>query len=163
MSYDPYKEFPQLAPATVDLSPLMDIVIAVKEAVKIRHDFQTAAQIANNARSLHPPKWESNFAHTARPDAKTLQGLAAEHNRLRVDALQRATAIRGNPQLGKLVRENLALLFPDIGFSAVSGNALLRLQPPQAGILKVFHPLGVDDNANLIRLLTKRFGNIFYW
>jgi hypothetical protein len=166
MAHDPYGSIPSnLRPTRADEMAMLHIVIDVKMAIRIRHDFHKSAHIAEKTRRLRPaPAWESLFAQSFRPDAKTPAGLAAEHRRLALDAQTQATAVQGNAELGKLLREKLRLLFPDIGFDAATGTALHRLRRADKSVLDIFHPLGVDDNANLIRLLLKpRTWDAYYW
>jgi hypothetical protein len=108
------------------------------------------------------PGWESNFAQTFRPDAKTLVGLATEHKRLtRESQSYIAAEVRGNAKLTRLRRENLQSLFPDVGFSESTGEPLRRLRKGTRSVLQIF---GVGDGANLIRLLIKGPRNdAFYW
>jgi hypothetical protein len=135
-------------------------------AIRIRHDFQTAARIAGKIERGLPkpiPPWESDFAKSARPGAQTMAGLAAEHDRLLLDAKSHIASVRGNAELARLLRENLHLLFPDIGFSASGGDVVQRLVGAKS-VSQLFHPLGVGDNAHLIRLLLARpRGIAFYW
>ena len=71
--------------------------------------------------------------------------------------------MRGNVKLAKLFLENIKSLFPDIGYSAASGEAVQRLRSPRT-FLTTFHPLGVEDSANLIKLLLKpRLRDSYYW
>jgi hypothetical protein len=166
-NYDPYRGVPwDLIPTSAEVSALGSIVINVKAAIKIRHDFQTAVQIADKTTRRLPgpiPPWESDFAKSSRPDAKTLAGLAAEHRRLAADAQSYIASVRGNTKLARLLRENLRLLFPDTGFRASTGEILQRLHGTKS-VLQIFNPLGVEDVANLIRLLLKHpSGNAFYW
>ena len=164
--HDPYKGIPfDLIPTRADEAPLFHIVIYVKAAIRLRHDFQAAVRSESKDIRRLPgpaPAWESDFAKSHRPDAKTPEGLAAEHQRCELEARSHA-AVRGNQKLGKLLRENLKSLFPNIGYTASTGDALQVLTGNKA-VLSIFHPLGVDDNAHLIRLLLKRpSGNAFYW
>ena len=189
MAYDGYVGIPQdLRPNTFDAVALTEIAFNVKEAVKIRHDFLTAIHHSdvstslqkaflpailqqnnpNNPRSerhLGPPKpWESYFAQSYRASAKTIPGLAAEHLRLKFETKSYAEKIKGNQKLGQLVRSQLDAFFPDIGYSPASGNFLRRLRKDERSILDIFKPLGVEDDANIIRLLTKRKpGAYYYW
>ena len=92
-----------------------------------------------------------------------MAGLAAEHERLRLDAVSHTQTVRGNPKLAKLLRENLFSLFPPIGFLASTGDVQQRLiKNEKQTVLSIFHPLGVEDNARLINLLLKKPSN-FYW
>lgn len=187
MVYDGYLGIPQdLRPNTFDAVALTEIAADVKEAVKIRHDFVTAIHISdvsasvqqaifpailqqqNNPRPerhLGPPKpWESYFAQSYRANARTIAGLAAEHARLKIEAKSYAERIKGNLKLGQLVRSQLDAFFPEIGYSAASGNYLRRLRKDDRSVLEIFKPLGVKDDANIIRLLMKRkAGTYFYW
>src|SRR5689334_381123 len=101
--YDPYKGIPlDLVPTRPDEAALWSIVINVKAAIKIRHDFQTAVRIADKTTRRLPgpiPPWESDFAQSYRPGAKTLAGLAAEHERLARDAQSYVASVRGNAKL----------------------------------------------------------------
>jgi hypothetical protein len=112
-----------------------------------------------------PPNWESNFAKSGWPDAKTMAGLAKEHARLSAEARMYACAeIRGNAKLAKLARENLRNLFPDIGFNETTGEPLLRLRKGGRSVLQIFDPLGIGDRIRLIRLLIEPPQNYaFYW
>ena len=168
--YDEYQDIPvNFIPTTGDLWALLNIVINVKEAIKIRHDFQTASDIADKTEgvlrlpgSVRP--WESNFANTARPDAKTLAGLAAEHKRLILDSQSYGTQVLGNFKLAMLIRQNLGSLFPDIGFNDSTGERLHKLLRKEKSVLQIFNPMGVEDNRNLIRLLIKQpRADEFYW
>jgi hypothetical protein len=164
MAYNEYQDVPtDLIPMTADLWSLQMIVIDIKETAKIRHDFQHLLASQEGAgRRLHPLGWESNFANTFRPDAKTLAGLAAEHKRLSQDALTYATQIKGNSKLGRFMLDNLMRLFPDIGYNASSGDALHKLSREDKSILQIFDQLGVGDYGSLIRFLKRPSGPI-YW
>ena len=169
MTYDPYNGVPfDLRPTTADVAPLWRIVHFVKTAIMIRHDFHTAARIAGKIEKGLPspiPPWESEFAKSFKPGAKTMAGLADEHERLRKDAQSEISQVRGNAKLARLLRENLWLLFPAVGFSASTGDVVQRLMKDKGkSVLQIFHPLGVEDNARLIGLLLRRpSGNSFYW
>jgi len=168
MTYDPYRTVPQeFIPTRQDEFALFLIAIDVRGAIRIRHDFRTAAMIAGKIeRGLRKtvPPWESEYAKQATlPEMRSMEALAKEHWRLRADAFAQAQAVTGNKLLGKLLHENLFSLFPDIGYSAVTGDVLKRLiKDERQTVLNIFHPLGVEDNARLINLLIKKPSN-FYW
>lgn len=186
MAYDGYVGIPQdLRPNTFDAVALTEIAADVKEAVKIRHDFLTAIHLSDMSASLQqalvpailrpnspkperhlgsPKPWESYFAQSYRSNARTIAGLAGEHARLKVEAKSYAERIKGNQKLGQLVRSQLDAFFPDIGYSAASGSFLRRLRKDDRSVLEIFKPLGVEDDANIIRLLLKRKpGTYYYW
>lgn len=165
MAYDAYKTVPKdLIPTTADEYALFHIAIDVKICIRIRHDFHTAARIAGKIDRGLPkpiPPWESEFAKSATP--RTLAELAAEHDRLKLDAFSYAQTVKGNLKLAKLLHENLFSLFPPIGFLASTGDVQQRLiKNEKQTVLSIFHPLGVEDNARLINLLLKKPSN-FYW
>ena len=186
MTYHPYEGIPpDLHPTLPEAVALTEIAGDVKEAARVRHDFHTAIHVSDTfasirqafipaivsrqqlpvERHLHAaPPWESYFAQSYRANAKTLEGLASEHERLTLEAKTYAARIQGNAKLARLLKDNLNALFPDIGYSAVSGDAVRRLRKDEKSVLKVFQPLGVDDAANVIRLLLKRPpGMYYYW
>lgn len=186
MTYDPYSSIPpDLRPTTSDGYALFEIAVAIKLAVKIRHDFHTAIHISDMfanvrgafvpsivsqpgspaERHLGPPQaWESDFAQSARPDAKKPAGLAGEHMRLANWAKSLAAKVHGNPKLAKLIKGNLEAFFPDIGYSPATGSVLRRLRKDDRSVLQAFHPLGVEDQAKIIRLLLERKrGMYYYW
>jgi hypothetical protein len=167
--YNPYKGIPtDLIPARADGMSLTYIVIDVKEAIKVRHDFEAAVTAADRTKGiLRLPglvgRWESSFANSVRPGSKTMAGLAAEHQRLTLDA-QSYSQLPGNIKLAGLLRENLRSLFPKIGFDESTGEPLRRLLIKGKSVLQIFDPIGVEDDANLIRLLLKPPTNgAFYW
>lgn len=168
MTYDPYKTVPkEFIPTRQDEIALFFIAIDVRSAIRIRHDFRTAARIAGKIdRGLRKPipQWESEFARSAtQPEPRTMEGLANEHRRLKADAFAQAQGVTGNKLLARLLHENLFSLFPDIGYSAATGDVLQRLlKDERQTVLSIFHPLGVEDNARLINLLLKKPTN-FYW
>jgi hypothetical protein len=185
MAYDAYRDIPQdLRPTTSDAIALTEIARLFKEAVRLRHDFHTVMHVSDSLKAISlaftpsllkrgqtaerhlgsPSGWESAFAQTARPDARTLPGIAGEHMRLTMDAKAAAARIQGNPRLGKLVKERLHALFPAIGYSAGDDTGLRRLRKDDSSVLKMFHPLGVEDPTNIIRLLVKRGeAGYYYW
>ncbi len=185
MAYDAYRDIPQdLRPTTSDAIALNEIARLFKEAVRLRHDFHAAMHASDALKSigdaftpailrqgrpaemhLHGPSgWESAFARTSRPDARTLAGIAGEHMRLTMDAKTAAARIQGNAKLAKLVKENLHALFPAIGYSSGDDTGLRRLRKDDRSVLQIFHPLGVEDTANIIRLLVKRGqAGSYYW
>ncbi len=167
MTYDPYKSIPQeFIPTRSDEYALFHIAIAVRIAIKLRHDFRTAAILEGKLDRGLPrkaPPWESEFAKSGFADAKSTKGIAAEHARVKAEAFTYGVRVTGNKLLGKLVHENLFSLFPDIGYSSVTGDVLQRLlKDEKQTVLKIFHPLGVEDNAKIINLLIKKPTN-FYW
>ena len=167
--YNEYEGIPaDFLPTRADESVLFDIAMNVKEAIKLRHDFNTAIEIADKDQGVRRlpgsvPPWESNFAQTERPDAKTLAGLAAQHNRLALEAKSYVARIRGNSKLATLFRQNLGSLFPDIGFSESTGQFVRRLLRRKETVLQIFKPME-SDNHVLIRLMIKPPQNYqFYW
>ena len=106
--------------------------------------------------------WESNFAQTERPDAKTLAGLAAKHNMLTLEAKSYVANIRGNSKLATVFRQNLGSVFPDIGFSESTGQFLRKLLRRRETVLQIFKPLEWDGPV-LIRLMLKPLQDRFYW
>jgi len=186
MAYDAYRDIPQdLRPTTSDAIALTEIARLFKEAVRLRHDFHTAMHVSDTLKSigdaftpailrqgrpaerhLNGPSgaWESAFAQTSRPDSKTLAGISGEHMRVTMDAKAAASRIQGNTKLGKLVKENLHALFPNIGYSSGDDTGLRRLRKDDRSVLQLFHPLGVEDTTNIIRLLVKRGqAGYYYW
>jgi hypothetical protein len=186
MTYHPYEGIPpDLHPTFADAVLLTEIADDVKEAARVRHDFHTAIHVSDTFASIRQafipaivsppqppaerhlraaPPWESFFAQSFRAEGKTLAGLAGEHARLALEAKTYAARIQGNAKLAQLIRNNLNALFPDIGYSAASGDALRRLRKDEKSVLLIFQPLGVDDAANVIRLLLKRPpGMYYYW
>ena len=167
MAYDEYKDIPKdYIPTRADENPLFDIAINVRTAIQIRRDFQTAVRISDHEtrRLGKSAPWESEFAKSGWTGSKTPAGLAKRHRELAADAKSRVDAVRGNVKLKQLLAENLRFLFPDIGFDETSGRILQRLQGPRSSVLRIFHPLGVGDFANLIRLLlTRPAASVFYW
>jgi len=178
--YDPYAGVPfDLRPTRADEAVLSDIVRVVKEAFRIRHDYDTALQISDRLEALKQrfipaivsgqppatrrlasaaiPAWESNFAKSARPDAKTPSGLAAAHAQLALEAKSYVARLKGNTKLARLVRENLVGFFPNpsLGYSP-TGGVVRRLVRRERSVLRIFHPLGVEDIAKLIRLMVRR-------
>jgi hypothetical protein len=177
--YDPYAGVPfDLRPTRADEAVLSDIVRVVKEAFRIRHDYDTALQISDRLEALKQkfipaivsgrpatrrlagaatPAWESNFAKSARPDAKIPSGLAAAHAQLALEAKSYVARLKGNARLARLVRDNLVGFFPSpsLGYSP-TGGVVRRLVRRERSVLRIFHPLGVEDIAKLIRLMVRR-------
>ncbi len=126
MAHDPYGSIPSnLRPTRLDEMPLLHIVIDVKMALRIRHDFHTSAHTAEKTRRLRPaPAWESSFAQSPhQPGGRTPAGLAAEHRRLALDAYAQAASVQGNAELGNSCARSSSCCF------RISGSTPPRAPP----------------------------------
>jgi hypothetical protein len=166
MPDDLWKDIPEeIRPMTGgDGSTLTGIVGGVREAVALRHDFQTAAGLAAGTRRLQRTvTWESAFAKgslglgTAGPSTgrrwPALAELAQEHKRLERLVRSEVDTLK-NAALAAFLAARIEFLFPDIGFSSSTGAALLRLRRGQQSVLDKIYPLGVAY-PDLLRLLVK--------
>jgi hypothetical protein len=165
---DDYPGVPfDLRPTPQDAVALTHILIDVKQAIQIRHDFHNANADADFfTRRLREPvlaPWESSFANGNWPGARTKAGLVAEHQRLAKDAQEYAAKMHGNRKLARLARENVSSLFPPVGYSPKTGDTVKRLVREDKSALRLFNPVGVGDLGVLIRLLVRRPGELFYW
>jgi hypothetical protein len=185
VAYDAYRNIPShLKPTFADGVAITEIAMVVKEAVKVRHDFHTAIQIADWSNTIKqefvpaiarspepppqkhlnaPPPWESGIASLNIRGGRTLAGLAVEHDVLKAEAVKHAARIRGNEKLSWLIKTQLDAFFPDIGYSAATGTFLRRLRKDKRNVLDAFQPLGVEDAATVILLLQKRKNAMYYY
>lgn len=172
--WENYKDIPREYHPVLysDGMPLLVIVSGFREGVRIRHDFQTALAHATGDRRLHSAvTWESEFVKriqdqqtagsTAAPALPTLAELAEEHKKIENDT-EAEIASLNNTELKKFLSAHVNVLFPDIGFSSKTGEALQRLPAPKS-VLESLDPVGAYG-ADLVRLLLRpRSQSAFYW
>jgi len=152
-----------LVPDPKELATLIDIIDDAREAMKVRHDFQTSAAVASGERRLHPsvsvappsstPRtlFESDFdlAFFGNNGGKHagLADFAKEHQRLH----EHAKALIGKlttDGLKSFLTRRIKLLFTDIGLDS-GGKALRRLP----GRITLLNTLLMGRPDILVRLL----------
>jgi hypothetical protein len=160
------KDIPaNLHPHTPDDALTMQVIhYRFRQAVLLRHDFQTALRLSLGGRWLHKNvAWESDFAQgtaTTSPQPPHLADLAKEHQKFKSDAKSDIASLQ-NADLAKLLSDGLEALFPEIGFSAQTGRALQVLAGAKSVLDRI--ELGAEG-ASLVRLLRRPRGfNAYYW
>lgn len=140
--------------------PVLDLIIKrVREAARVRHDFQTVVSNASGERRLHRPGFESEYAKGV-GGKPMLDGLARAH-KVYSDSLQSLINMLDNRELAKFLAASIMALFPDIGYNS-SGRPLRKLQGP-TDVLHLVLPARGDT---LVRTLIKRVksgSGDFYW
>ena len=164
--WERHKDIPkELHPVTgtSDVMTLVEILFLIGEAVRIRHDFQTALEVTapqGPRRLSKTVTWESEFAKGYGPGQPTLSELAYEHYYIETGAHYRIALLQ-NTELAEFLSKRIGLLFPDIGFSE-TGPAQRRLGPGPKGVwdrLSFF-----SGGADIVRLLLKPAApDAYYW
>jgi hypothetical protein len=144
---NPWNEVPvNLRPRTAnDEATLLKIANAVRQAVLLRHDFQTTLSNNIGERRLRPVPMKSAYAMAKK---RTPIELSQQHAFL----MQRVTwyiSLLDNAVLKDYLSKRIVVLFPDIGMSR-DGKALMRLNRPTS-VLDRINPLLSD--VDLILLL----------
>lgn len=168
--WEQYKDIPKgLHPIGSDINTLFDILTEFKSAVRVRHDFQASAASVER-RLRRDEKWESQRAryHVAAASGTSsssspppLADLADEHRTIARDAKVLINSLK-NAELKTFLALKYSVMFPDIGYSSLSGDAVRRLRPAK-GVLDNGKVDGVTS-SDLVRLLRKPLGAYsLYW
>jgi hypothetical protein len=160
------KDIPaNLHPHTADDALTMMVIhYRFRQAVLLRHDFQTALELGLGGRRFQKSvSWESDLAQGAGGSgskAPDLAVLAREHQKFKSDAKSDIASLQ-NADLAKVLSEGLDVLFPDIGFSPQTGRSLQVLAGPKSVLDRI--ELGAEG-ASLVRLLRRPHPyNAYYW
>jgi len=138
---------PELHPKTrIDQHTLWSIADAVREAVLIRHDFQTTLSTNAGERRLRPVPMKSKYGTRKN---RTASELAQKHVELKTVVLMRINTL-DNKVLMAFLSKRIEWLFPDIGSDGQGGA--MRLRRPES-VLDLINPLISD--VDLLHVLSK--------
>jgi hypothetical protein len=137
----------ELLPNDRDQLKLLDALDEIIEAIKIRHDFETAVSVAARERRLTVPSLESDFATTRRP-LPSASALASQYASLKHKVAVVFLQLE-NKELMRFLLQMYSLILPDIGSAAKPVRFLGR---PGHGILNTLLP----DRLDILILLLKK-------
>jgi hypothetical protein len=150
----------QLQPSAEDMLALDFAIDDIREAVRLRHDFQTTASVEAKERRLAPKGLESDFAKTRRPPP-TPKEISDEYQATRQKIVGQLFRVK-NKKLMHFLFSRLHMILPDIGMSE---KAPLRvLGKDQMSLLGALEP----DRPDILIVLLIRHPFItldgsYYW